>query len=778
LHNVGALDAFMSIWNGAHSTFGQGVPDDGARIDQSGQLRQIQDRVQSAAPGSAWTGDASESYGDANTRHARTFGDLAVLDKKLATEVGNSAAVVAAGRRDLDDVRQRVLDAAAAVPNTKDREKLLWPIVGKGSGEIADIMTRSDSDLRAIAGRISGIGGQYQAVGLDAKEGIQGDGSGDDPGDSDKKPPVDPKQAEHDVKQVLAGQATPEELARVRDNLHLTAEQQADYSAGRHVNLSPQQQQVLGQMQAQTHGMGVNDIRTAEQRLGADNHLVSDSLQMMSDDQFSYARVLPEPGALGSTTETSQGGVHGLPDSMQKALSKDMSFYDRNFDKVGGLTQNANDVSTIADIVRDGDPKFQHGTGLDKGMLDWSADSLEHGLHDNPANHIPGLGSDFDGYVSAKEDALDKVFYAAGQDHVAVHDELQGASGQQFLDGLHKYEWADPSHSGSTHGLLDWIGTDAVSPDVATATNAGESAHSLATYLDGAHEGLLNHGGGLTSYSVGNYDPALVQADATALAPFQRAMVGDLSGTHGFGDFGHPSDGDYSSARNVFAVIDSDPGAAKMFNAAAEQNIVNYQNGFANGAATDPNFGANAPHYDDLRHAANLLGVVNGGADEEALSRGLNDNQRAQAVYEIKKGALDMMLSGGVDQVPGLGKVPGIGIAQSTLETGILGDTAAHVEATHQYPTHSVQQGLDMSAYKVATALQPHAGDFDSNFFDPSGHLLPPDQIKGEDARIHYSEQLQRYLGHHPDIGLAMGRYVDQYDFAAGLADGQRNPHP
>ena len=769
----------MSTWNHAHAMFGQGTPDDGAQIDKSAQLRQMQSSVQSAAPGSKWMGSAADSYGDANSRHALTIGELAGLDKRLANEVGNSAAVVAAGRRDLDSVKQWVLDAAAAVPNTKDRDKLLWPIVGKGNGEIADIIKRSHADLSAIGGRIQTVGNEYQRLGGDIALGVgdKGDGTGTEPGDGDVPPPVDPKQAEQDVKHVLAGTATPEELARVRGHLSLTPAQQADYDAGRHVNLGPQQQQVLGQMQAQTHMMSVNDIRTAEQRLGSDNHLVGDSMQMMSDDQFTYAKVPVEPGALGSTTETSQGGVHGLPDSVQRALNKDMSFYDRNFDKVEGLTKNAQDVGTIADIVRDGDPKFQHGTGLDKGMLDWSSDSLQHPLHDNPANHIPGLGSDFDGYVGAKEDALDKVFYAAGQDHFAVNDEMAGESGQKFLDGLHTYEWQDPSHSGSTHALLDWIGNDAASPDVATATNAGESAHSLATYLDGAHDRLLHHGDGLTSYSIGNYDPALVQADANALAPFQRAMLGDSSGVHGFGEFGDSGNGDFSSARNVFAVIGSEHGAAKMFNAVAEQNIVNYQNGFANAAAQDPTLNATSPHYADLRHAANMLGVVNGAADQEALSRGLNDDQRAQAVYDIKKGALDMMLAGGVDQVPGLGKVPGIGIAQDTLETGILGDTAAHVEATKNYPTYSVQQGMDMSAYKVATLLQPHASDFDPGFFDSTGHLLPPDQIKGNDAKILYSEQLRVYLSHRPELGDAMNRFAEQYDIGAGITDSHsKNP--
>jgi len=758
---VGALEGFLSTWSQANATFGQGTPDDGSQIDKSAELRQIQNHVDSAAPGSRWTGQGSEAYGAANARHARTLGELAGLDKRLATEVGNSAAVVTAGRRNLEAVRQWVLDAAATVPNTKDREKMLWPIVSRGSSEIADIIKQSNSELSGIASRINGIGGEYRLVGDDVKlgSGDQGDGTGKDPADGDQKPPVDPKQAEQDVKAVLAGTATPEQLARVRDNLHLSPTQQADYDAGRQVQLSPQQQQVLGQMQAQTHSMSIDEIRTAEQRLGADNHLVSDSLQMMSDDQFRYARVLPEPGALGSTTETSQGGVHGLPDSVQKALAKDYSLYDRTFDRLDTATKNAHDVSTLADIVRDGDPRYQHGTGLDKRMLDWTSDTMQHDVRDPTDSGFP-FGNKHDEYVQAREDALDKVFYAAGQDHIAVGQEMDGAAGQQFLDNLHSYEWQDPSHSGSTHGLLDWIGTDGVSQDVPTATNAGHAASALAQYLDTHSQQLLNHSTTFGHDTIGNYDPALVSADAHALAPFQRAMIGDMEGTHGF-DYGHPGKGDFSAARNVFSVIDSDPSAAKFFNAAAEHNIIDYQNSFAEAAAKDPNFGANSPHHLDLQHSANLLGVINGGAEAEATQRGLHGDEVNKAVYDLKKDALDSVLSGGLAKIPGFDSIPGAGFAKETLEVGILGDTPEHVEASHTIPTYNWDQGRDMAAYKVAEALHAQPGIIDKGFFE-NGHLKPPNEIPEAQLQT-YSDQVRQYLNTKPQIGLTMGDYFAQY---------------
>ena len=126
----------MITWSQARATFGQGVPSDGSRFDQSSQFRQLQNQVESAAPGSRRSGDASDSYADANANHARKLGNIGELDQRLGAEVQRSAAVVTAGRRDLEAVKQWVSDAAAAVPNTAAGQRMLWPIVSKGSAEI------------------------------------------------------------------------------------------------------------------------------------------------------------------------------------------------------------------------------------------------------------------------------------------------------------------------------------------------------------------------------------------------------------------------------------------------------------------------------------------------------------------------------------------------------------------------------------------------------------------------------------------------------------------
>ena len=53
---MGVLDGFISTWSNARETFGQGVPATGEQFDKSGPLTTMQSNVESAAPGSRWTG--------------------------------------------------------------------------------------------------------------------------------------------------------------------------------------------------------------------------------------------------------------------------------------------------------------------------------------------------------------------------------------------------------------------------------------------------------------------------------------------------------------------------------------------------------------------------------------------------------------------------------------------------------------------------------------------------------------------------------------------------
>lgn len=162
---MSVLDAFLATWSNARATFGEGTPETGQQYDKSGQLRTMQATVQSAAPGSTWSGTAASSYGTVNADHGKVFGGLAGLDQRLGAQVTQSARVVDTGRRNLDALRQWVIDAAASVPPGRNRHQMLLPIVQKGLGQLSEIVTTSNGDLGKIGAEIAKLGGEYQALG-------------------------------------------------------------------------------------------------------------------------------------------------------------------------------------------------------------------------------------------------------------------------------------------------------------------------------------------------------------------------------------------------------------------------------------------------------------------------------------------------------------------------------------------------------------------------------------------------------------------------------------
>lgn len=158
---------------------GEGTPQDGSAFDNGNQLRQMQSQVQAAAPGDRWTGGAADAYADTNSRQAQTLGKMAELDQRLGAEINRSAEVVMAGRRNLDDIKQWVTDAASSLPDTPNREQQLLPITRKGISDVTDVLQQTNRDLNAVSKRIQTIGNEYQELGGEKKD--DGDPSDQDP---------------------------------------------------------------------------------------------------------------------------------------------------------------------------------------------------------------------------------------------------------------------------------------------------------------------------------------------------------------------------------------------------------------------------------------------------------------------------------------------------------------------------------------------------------------------------------------------------------------------
>lgn len=196
---MSALDAFMSVWSKARATFGEGSPVEGTEFDKSAQFQDLRDTVHTAAPGDHWTGGGADGYADKNSAHAAKLGRMAELDKRLAVEVDRSAAVVAAGRRDLDQVKQWVADASSGLPQNAAGNHKLWSIVSKGSGDVADILQRSHTDMTAISNRIQGLGNEWDELrdkdekkDGPAQSNIRGDGTDDPPPPPQAGQPIGP----------------------------------------------------------------------------------------------------------------------------------------------------------------------------------------------------------------------------------------------------------------------------------------------------------------------------------------------------------------------------------------------------------------------------------------------------------------------------------------------------------------------------------------------------------------------------------------------------------
>ena len=130
---MSVLNAFLSTWSNARSTFGDGAPETGARYDKSASLRAMQSNVESAAPGSRWTGGAAGAYGTANTDHGEVLGRLAGLDQRLSAQVDQSSQVVDVGRRNLDSVRQCYPNKAIVVSEFGAEANRDGPVEEKGT---------------------------------------------------------------------------------------------------------------------------------------------------------------------------------------------------------------------------------------------------------------------------------------------------------------------------------------------------------------------------------------------------------------------------------------------------------------------------------------------------------------------------------------------------------------------------------------------------------------------------------------------------------------------
>jgi len=626
---VGVLEGFLSTWSKARETFGEGVPQTGERFDQSGPLLQMQSTVESAAPGSRWSGSAANAYGTANTEHGKVFGQLAGLDQRLAAQVTQSATIVSTGRQNLDAVRQWVIDAAASVPPGKNRETQLMPIVQRGLGQLQEVITTSNGQLNTVAGEVKKIGGEYQALGIqkfgDLKEapdlqGVQGDE------EEKRKREIDDasEQGKKDGESLSDGKLSPEEQQRLQQNT--TVDPKA--LDGGNVTIPPERMAYLNGLSHSMDGKSPEEIKAMLADLQPDERkAVSNALHLVGSDRVRTDVLDPslKPGDHGYVPPA--GGKENLPKSIQDVfdapLLNDPSGYwidnpdgsrthmPPDYNKPYKFLDEYRDIAAISSY---GDPALQRSSALNEGMLAESRELLEH----FESNRWPDYPDSW-GHQNL-DPTLQELISSASHDPVAVHDMVAGpdtVANDNFMHDLYRHDWAD---NGTAVGEMFPATFD-------HSERAGQTMHAFDAYAAGHYQEMLNMSG---ADSLGQVNPELVRALGAANVPYIDDMAGsNINGTRGFEDLDNGVNA--NNMRNLFAVIDSDDLAGKSFNSHAASTwkdlVADYSQDLAK---------TGVPDGDLLKSVGKLQGAMDMGEYIHQLDSGNDQHAAAVAAWEKK----------------------------------------------------------------------------------------------------------------------------------------------
>ncbi|WP_231633817.1 MULTISPECIES: hypothetical protein [unclassified Mycobacterium] len=562
-----------------------------------------------------------------------------------------------------------------------------------------------------------------------------------------------PEQAEQDVKGALGGDKGA--AARVNGVLNSIT---PDQRAGK-VPLTAEQASVLSQLQAQEHGMSIDALKTAEQRLGDEKGMIGNSWQLMSNPNLTFPKTPLQVGAKQGT-DTVKGGAAQLPESVQQALNSSGLEYMRQ-------------TNDIANIVKDGDKSFQTNTDLDRAMIRKAGAMMDTPLwqHD-PASQGQNVERD-----PAMDPAVSNVLSAMSPDHQVVHDTMTGGDHDKFLRNLTHHAWKDNGQA--VGSLFSWTGDAAQGPE---AKIAGETARAYADYVGHHASTDLLHLPG--NHTLGQVNPDLVQAMGHGLDPY----VNNIAGTSGgLPEFGRPLDtnGDVHSgalplAKGIFSVIDSDPTAARDFN----------KNAYTQALLHDSSFALNPNHdgySDQLYDAATLRGLVDVGTHNAYEANEQNGYHQQLSEYDSKKlayedGVQAASTVGG--WVPGVGKVsgPAIGMLGHNLENDMLGPAPT---APGQTPIQPMDIGnadehmLDalLGANQHISGLPPEYVVYDHDH--PNGRIATLDEMQAKHPDLTAGQYnnvlgpvLSQSLNLPPNEKMSPDQYmVDRYNNVIGVPE-------
>lgn len=805
---MSALDGFYSTWSKAKDTFGVGTPTDGSQYNgSSSQLLKMKSSIESAQPDDRWQGTGSQAYAAVNKQHAGVYEKLADLDKKMAAEVTNAANVVTNGRNQLDTTKSWVDSAVNSLPSSlsaQAREKSLIPIAKEGITQVNNTVSTANGDMLKIGFRVSDLKSafdelQNQKLGPGEKK---GDAEGLKDKDGDGKPDDDselkPENMEDLVRDALGGN---KEAAAKVDGLldKIEPNQLGPYTDPKNPNsqlpakeLTPLQQELISQMQSQMSDKSLNELIDTKNKLGEHGRIIGESMEIMSDEDVKYPHkslLLPP-----EMVDPEPGGKDSLPSSVRNAI--DAQPVDRHIEANPESTDvktsypSGEDLKKVSELIQAGDEKFQQGSALDHAMMDRAADVLRGAEQEN-ADQL-GIG-----HTETADSIAQSIFNSAGRDDLVVHDMMTDKSidpstnhprGEDFLNNLTKHDWTDDGQAART--LTDWIDDSAKSNDPMTQLRAGETAESIAKYIGNPANGLLhlqestlNHNDFTTA---GERNPALIQSYAEALIPYQGELVGEDK-MPGFSPIENITTSDLANTRELFAVLDSDQTAANNFNGHAFDKMAGFQEQFSELAGKNPMLDSPGDIADQrsqgMARAGLLAGLIDGGAQTEAMARGADDLKAAQAAYDLKKNAIGYVFGLGTGHVDHLGPLANA-MGKDPLTEAIIGTrpTAESMHTNQHYPAYGPQYYQNLATYDMAAqVVDQHAkttGVYPPpQYLNSNGHLLTPEEVvanKGNNPMLgpnkldDYYHNLYTYLQLPTNGNLAqsLDQFQNQFDNA------------
>lgn len=735
--------------------------------------QQAADKVQAIVDMSTWQGDAGDAARDAMKRSAARF-DNAGFEALYVAMHANKA--YGESQTLADDIGA-FLAYAAAPPKVDIDPKTNAVTPPDISGLNKEQLQKVIDKLKDLQQRVTGLVARGEMLD-DSLARVLDEGTGGHTMAQKQIAEGTPEQAERDVHDVLAGTATEEQKARVQAASVLSPEQVADRDAGRPVQLTRSQQQVLGQLQAQMNGMSVEAIHRAEQRLGNNKSIIGNALQMMGSNQYGYAKTELRPGAQGSTTELTTGGYDKLPTSVQEALndkSPGFSYVSQGPGQgTAPVTQGSTlgNLNRLSDVIKDGDPGFQHGTELDQKLMQRGADIL-HFENENKSAHLGPADS-----------VIQNIFSSAGRDHIVDHNMMVSPDGKrndQFLGDLMHHQF--PDGGAAAGSLMSWTHDSAhVGPGVSLeqARMSGETARAYSSYVmdhpelnslpSSDDQGFGNRG----VKTFGELNPGLARGMADGLVPYAGIIAGGdhkiLGDTPGFDDvpggdqkFDSQTavdDGTMPRAKALFRVLDTDTEAAKTLGGALYGDSILATNHYAEEVKQH-----GVGPAGDLDQAGRFRGLADAGLaaaqDAKHYDASVTAEQKAKDLQQMKEtayGAITKILPVPADLSPGFG------IMTDALKSTIIGSAPDPSQLTTSIvPDLSearAQQQL-LSAYVATGVLR--TDQVPSNLLVPAGPENPGAMKVGtlEDLR-----NMKLPDGTYPHAGLRADDYHTMVDRA------------